>query len=482
MDTEWFKDKVVVVQGLGLNQGGVGAVKFLAGKVKKFIITDLRDARTLSPSLEQIKKELSLSNTLLVLGKHREQDFKEADIVIKNPAVPPGNKYVEIARQKGAKVFTEVSLFMTLYKGVTVGITGTKGKSTTTSLVYHLLKNLLPTKKIILGGNIGKSVLTSLKENPDIAVLEISSFVGDSLNELKISPNVSVLTNLYVDHINWHKSFDHYKESKKALFKYQKANDLAVVNLDSKYVDEFLKTTNAYKVGVTLGNNFTAHSLTDEIYTLKKDKIIYQVKRQRELLEIPEDIKLKGKHNLGNILLAIAVAVEYFEVESSKIPDLLRSYTPLHGRQEYVATIDGIDFYNDTAATVDIAAIRACERFGKEYEGVVFIMGGVDKGIDYKALSKALSQNVDTVILFEGTASEKLKSELNKQNKVKVKGFFGDINKAVSEAYQEALNLKKDRKKVCVVLCPAAASFNMFLNEWDRGEKYINAVKKLGYN
>ncbi len=455
-------------------------VRFLASKGAKIRVTDLRDARILRPSINQIKDLIEAGIVELILGKHRKQDFAWADIIVRNPAVKPGNEYIEYAKSLGKKIVMEMALFFALAPGLKLGVTGTRGKSTTTMLTYLFLKQGNKSfSNVVLAGNIGQSAvaqLDSLNQN-SLTVLELSSFQLSVMRENRQSPNVAVVTNIYPDHLNWHPDMKHYVISKRTVVEFQQPSDFAVINLSNRYTRDFVNYTRASVYGA-LENPGQAKSKfpgLKDVY-FYKDGYIHSIKRGR-VYKLPDQVHLKGKHNMFNILLAyITAKLPIFKVPDSIITKVLEEFKGLPGRQEYVGSLNGVDFYNDTAATMQDATVAAIERFSKQYgEGTVMIIGGMDKGLGYEKLASALKESRAKVVLLEGSASEKIAELLDKEN-IKYYGFYSDIYRAVQKAYELASGFKKS----CVVLSPGAASFNMFANEWDRGDKFKEAVSRLG--
>ncbi len=221
-----FKNKKVLIFGLGLNDGGVGMVKYFSRKGAVLKVTDLRAADLLKDSIDQLK-DFSIQYTL---GEHRKEDFEWADIIVRNPAIKRDNEFLKIARDNGTQILMEMALFHQLYKGFKIGITGTRGKSTTTSLIYEFVKEeslknknfMFYNRDVLLAGNIGKNAMVELENLNDksVSVLELSSFQLDGMGENKVSPNLAVVTNMYPDHLNWHLDMDDYIYTKQNIFRY----------------------------------------------------------------------------------------------------------------------------------------------------------------------------------------------------------------------------------------------------------------------
>ncbi len=400
-----FKDKKVVIMGLGLHGGGVGSAKFFVKQGAKVLVTDLRSRKELEPSFKKLKSGINRDYPKFVLGRHRKEDFINADLIIRNPGVPRESIYLKIAKKNNIPVKTDIDIFFDLYKGKIIGITGTKGKSTVATLIYLLLKKKYP--KVFLAGNIGVSPLDIISKK-GIAVLELSSF---ELEYLKKSPEIALITNLFPDHLNRYKSFRDYIEAKKSIFKYQGKKDILILNKNIKF-------------------------------------------------------KSKGKRYFfdgSNTSAAVAVA-EIMKVPEKHIKKVISGFKGVAHRQEFIAVKKGVSYFNDTTATNPDAVILALKRFKKP----VLIAGGEDKNLNYSALAKEIKK-LDFVILFPGTASDKIKKHL--------KGFKIYNVKSMKQAVKKAASLA--RKGDIVLLSPGAASFNMFKNEFDRGNQFIQTVKGL---
>lgn len=433
-----FKNKKVLVMGLGLNGGGVGVAKFFCKQGAEVLVTDLKTDQQLEESLDKLKG-LKIK---YILGRHREVDFLWADLIVKNPDVPETSPYLDIARRNDIPIETDVSLFFKLSKAYIIGVTGTKGKSTTASLIYHLLKPKY--KRTFLAGNIGVSPLELLPKinKNDKVVLELSSF---ELEGLKQSPNVAVVTNIMPDHLNRYVSMYEYIEAKKTIFKFQNKKDFLVLNGDDSIVRQFAE-------GV-------------------KAKIIYfSAKDQLENINL-DKFKLIGQHNLYNLFAAIKVA-KIMKVPDKKIEKAIKTFKGVANRQELVGEFNGVKYFNDTTATMPEAAIAAIDSFAQQFPEVnrIFICGGMNKGLQYEELAEKIKEKVNILIMLPGTASDKIKERLTGYEKIY------NVS-SMQEAARKAAELA--RKGDVVVLSPGATSFNLFKNEFDRGGQFVDAVKNL---
>lgn len=429
-----FKKKKVLIMGLGLHGGGVGVAKFFLKKQADVLITDLKSRKELKDSLTKLKG-LPIK---YVLGKHRKEDFLASDLVIKNPAVPWNSKYLKIA---GEKVKTDITVFFELCKSEhIIGITGTKGKSTTATLTYLFLKEKYPS---FLAGNIGVSPLEIVdKINKDSrVVLELSSF---ELEGLEKSPKTALITNILKDHLDRYETMEEYIAAKKNIFKYQKSKDILVLNYDNKITRSFKKEAR--------GKVFFFSQKAKKDCYLSKDTIYFK----------GTPVSKAGNLNLSNLLAAISLA-RLSGVSVKKIRKVLSSFKGVPGRQEFIAEKRGVKYYNDTTATMPDAVIEALERF----KNPILIAGGVDKGLDYSLLSEKIEKKAKHLILLPGTASLILKK--------KVKNAF--LVSSMKEAVKKAASLAE--KGDSVILSPGAASFNLFKNEFDRGDKFKEEVRKI---
>jgi UDP-N-acetylmuramoylalanine--D-glutamate ligase len=417
----------VLIFGLGLNQGGLGSALYFAKKGDNVRVTDLKNEKALKPSLDQLKKFKNISYTL---GGHKNEDIDWADIIIKNPAVKPNNPYIERAKKLGKKIETDTGIFLQYVKPEQIiGVTGTKGKSTTSSLIYEALK--AAGKKVILAGNIGKSVLDSIShiQKNTLVVLEISSFQLEAFDQHKISPKYAVITNISPDHLNYYKSMDEYISAKKIITKYQTKYDFLFIRKDSDFVSKA------------------------KIIRFSKD-------------DLPKDFhpKLLGEHNLDNIATAYAVCKTLGIALQGQALQALENFPGVEFRLQKVFDKDGIKIYNDTAATSPEAGIKALETF----PGCILICGGMNKGMDYTKYAATVSQFVKKVFFLEGDSTLEIQRILKNHSQT-----YNDLEKLLRD-------VKKEVKEGDIILfSPAATSFNLFQNEFDRGRKFNRAVEKV---
>jgi UDP-N-acetylmuramoylalanine--D-glutamate ligase len=461
VERESFKGKKVTVMGLGLFGGGVGAVRYLASQGADVTVTDLKSAEELSASLKRIGK----LPVKLKLGKHDKEDFVNVDMLVVSPAVPDDSKFLEIAFKNSIRIDSELSIFFRLCPAPIIGITGSNGKSTTTSLLGEMLKEA--GIKTWVGGNIGVSLLENLDEikPDDVVVLEISSFQLEYLARIKMSPHISIVTNIAPNHLDRHKTMENYIGTKKAIVHYQQEDDYAILNYD----DPTLKKWEGESKGRHLW-----FSITKELEHgtfLKNNEIIINHNSTRTVIPCSTQINIKGTHNWQNIMAASYVAtLMHANVESIK--NAIIGFTGLEHRLEYVHTINQVQYYNDSKATTPEAAIAGIKAFDSP---TVLIAGGYDKKVSLHQFAQECIRNTKCVILIGETANtiQKLIQDI-KGEKTKPEVYMAaSLDESVKRASEVA------EPGDIVLLSPACASFGMFANFEERGKKFKELVSQL---
>ncbi len=455
-----YKNKKVLIFGLGLNDGGLGMAEYFLNKGAIVTITDGKTEEQLHNTLDKLKKYEG--KIIYHLGGHIKDDFLNNYIVIRNPAIKPDNEWLRIASNAGKQIEMEMSLFHKLCPCPIIGITGTKGKSTTTTLVFEFLKKKYG-DKVFLGGNIGRSAIRELKDldSDSLAVLELSSFQLDTMGENMISPNSSLITNIYTDHIDWHGNFKEYVEAKKNIFKYQKNDEYVSLNIDDEVISSFKDEPNSKVITYSLKD-------PNANYYMDSDWNVYE--NGNLLFSVANHI-LDGKHNMYNILGAISLA-RIYSVNTEDILNVLEEFKGVNGREEFIREINGIKFFNDTTSTSVEAMLAMFERFGESNKGkIVMIAGGVDKGLEYEKIESSMKKYLKSLVLFEGSASEKISGVL--KDSIDIHKYYSDYKEAIDKAYSLA------ESGDMIILCPGASSFNMFANEFDRGDKFVEYVNLL---
>lgn len=465
MNINELKGKKVTVMGLGLHGGGIGTVRFLSWAGAVVTVTDLKSKEELAPSLLKLK---DLKNITYVFNQHRPEDFTKTDMIVKTPPAPWDNKYVKLALENKIPVEVDSSLFFKLCKNTVIGVTGTKGKTTTSTLIYEILK---AAGKDPVKVGIGQTpVLDKIKDlkKDSVIVFELSSWRLSAIGRHKISPKIAVITNIFPDHLNYYKTLEEYIKDKKYIFQNQKADDFCAVNWDDEVLNKVEGEVNAKIIKFSKNKVNGGQSvciIDDAIYI--NDGI-----DEKRVLEVSE-IKLKGNHNIYNVLAAVSAATA-LGIDPKVIKKAITEFKGIPHRLEFVRELEGIKYYNDTAATTSESAIAGINSFS---EPIVLICGGSDKNLDFSELGKVISKKIKSVIFLKGKGTDKLIDEMKKCLAEK----SGENDFKIVESMEKAVELARIEAKGgdIVLLSPGAASFGMFANEFDRGDKFKAAVNAL---
>ena len=473
--------------GLGVYKYGSGitAAKFFIGKGDNVVITDLKTKKDLLYQIDELKsfcKKEKKELPKFVLGAHNMSDIAWADLIVRNPGVPQHSEFLEEAIKLGKEIETDISLFFKESKSKNIiAVTGTRGKSTTTSLIYEILKKKY--KNIWIGGNIKKSPLSFVKKiKPnDVVVLELSSWMLENFSDKNIAPHIAVVTNIYPDHLNSYKNMTDYIDAKKNIFKKQSNDDFLILNYDNKETKKWKANSKTYY--------FSKKVLKKELGAYIEDNIL-KIRRLNKINNVISlfSIKIRGAHNLENVLASVIVG-KILGVSCAQIRAVLSSFNGIEDRQEIIMEKNGITYINDTTSTTPEACMAALETFGNlsdchceppitigdvaipKSKRIILIAGGKDKGLEYTELAKKIKKYCEALVLFNGTATDKILKELKKQNFDKII-IVENMKDAVLQAEEFA---KKDN---IILLSPASASFGLFINEFDRGEQFKKIVKK----
>jgi UDP-N-acetylmuramoylalanine--D-glutamate ligase len=445
-----FRELVI----LGGGESGVGAA--VLGKQQGYKVF-LSDGGLLN---ETYKKKLVENYIEFEEGGHTEEKILNADEIVKSPGIPEKNELVKKIRKKGIPVISEIELAYR-YKGDSkiVAITGSNGKTTTTSLIYHITKEAGLDSALV--GNIGYSFAKQVAEDPKaLYVAEISSFQLDDIKEFR--PDIAVLLNITEDHLDRYEyKFENYINSKFRIIENQTVDDYFIYCLDDEVITKKLQTLNLH----TIQMPFSMKQEVKKGAYIKADQMILKTQEERESMSI-YDFALKGKHNQYNTMAA-GIAACTLDIRKEKIREAVKTFQSLEHRLEYVATVRGVEFYNDSKSTNINSSWFALESLEKP---IILILGGVDKGNDYTLIKDLVKEKVKAIVCM-GVDNTRIHSAFKKVVKkiIDTQSAKG----AVTTAF--GLAAKGD----AVLLSPACSSFDLFKNYADRGNQFKEAVKEL---
>jgi UDP-N-acetylmuramoylalanine--D-glutamate ligase len=445
-----LRSKRVLV--VGLARTGIATALFCAARDAIVTATDTRTEKEFGDSLGP----LHAAGIKIELGVHRENTFLDQDLIIPSPGVPADAPLLQAARTKGVTIWSEIELADRFLRGRLIGITGSNGKTTTTSLIEHILRNA--GFSTILAGNIGTPLISRVELSSDqtIAVAELSSFQLELIESFR--PNVSVFLNLTPDHLDRHRTLESYGRAKARIFENQTEADFGVLNADDPATTPYAPT----KPQVYW---FSRKQRVAQGAFVRDNEIIFrQAGNEGAVLKL-QDIPLAGAHNLENVLAAVA-ATRLAGTDAASIAKGVRSFAGVEHRLEFVAEIAGVRYYNDSKATNVDATLKALDAFPGR---ILILLGGKDKGSDYTVLQKPLRDKAILALLI-GAAADKIESQIAGSVAIE---RAGTIERAVETASQAA------RPGDVVLLAPACASFDQFQNYEHRGRVFKDLVHQL---
>lgn len=455
-----LKGKKVLVVGLG--RSGQSAARFLSDQGAKVTVSDSRGKSELSEAL----KALADLKIEYELGKHAPKTFTSNELIVLSPGVPSNIEALAEARAAGIPIVNDIELAFPYIKAPIIAVTGTNGKTTTTALISEMLKN--DGKKVFTGGNIGVPVLNLLLENqqPDVVVLELSSFQLESVSTF--SPNVAVFTNLEPDHLDRYPAgVETYYNAKRRLIAKADKEMTLVTNLDNDKAAQLCEGFPGKIVCFTKRDPMTMNGNIAEKFSgcyLKRPKMILKTNGSEETFDLMF-CRLPGDHNKENIMAA-AAAARAVGCTKVGIQKTIETFRGVSHRLEQVRKKDGVSFYNDSKATNVSAALRSLSSFNAR---VILIAGGRDKDQDFSPLVELVRKRVKNLILI-GEAKEKMNRVIGDFSETFLVGTFEE---AVLLAYQ------KSRTGDVILLSPACASYDMFKSYEERGDYFKKLVSQL---
>ena len=441
--------RVLVV---GLARTGIAAALFCAARGARVTVTEEQS----EAQVAEAAAKLRAAGCALELGGHREETFLAQELIVPSPGVPQTLTHLAAARARGVPIWSEIELAWRFLSGRLVAITGSNGKTTTTSLVGYILETAgIP---VLVGGNIGTPLISRVETSSDssVTVAEVSSFQLETIEALR--PDVAALLNLTTDHLDRHASFEEYARAKARLFENQTEADAAIVNADDAAAAQYAPAR-ARVFWFSRARRVAAGTF------LRGDEIVFRSDGAETVLLCRADIGLRGEHNVENVLAASAAAL-LVGAPPAAIAAGVRSFAGVEHRLEFVAEIGGVSFYNDSKATNVDATLKAVDAFPGR---VLVILGGKDKGGDFTLLREPLRQRASLALLV-GAAAEKIASQLSGSVTTEM---AGTLDRAVPLAFERAC------PGDVVLLAPACASFDQFENFEHRGRVFKQLVRQL---
>ncbi len=453
----YIRGKKVAIIGMGVSN--IPLLDYLYNKGSKVIVFD---RRALSDINQEAVSKINQYSFELIYGENSLDELVGFDIIFRSPSCRPDTPQIVKEVERGAIVTSEIEMVLKLTPCKIIGITGTEGKTTTTSIIHAIIQK--SGKKCFLGGNIGKPIFTQIKDmkKEDIVVLELSSF---QLMEVDVSPEIAVVTNIFPDHLDVHKSYEEYRETKKNIFKFQKENGIVVLNHDNEFTRDFAKEAEG-KVVFFSSNEKLQNGY---IYDKSDETIKYCEDGVRRHILKKEDIKLRGIHNYENICSALAATSSIVDVDVQI--QAIKEFNGVEHRLEFVRELNGVKWYNDSIGTSPASTIAGLKSFN---EDIVLLAGGSDKGLDYEEIGKVIASKVKVLILT-GPTSSKIEEATKKALNGKQIEIYYCTN------MQEAVNLANETAKRgdVVLLSPASASFDLYQNFAQRGNIFKEFVTAL---
>ena len=462
-DFDDYRQRRVLVMGLGSFGGGIGAVKFLVSRGALVTVTDLRPIEKLTDSLAELKET---PPDRLVLGGHDQNDFRSADLIVVSPAVKRDCPFLNEAISAGVPITSEMNLFWKWNRAKVVAVTGSNGKSTTTAMTYSIIEKFLqrqPGRRAWLGGNIGTSLLPvvdQIQQN-DIVVLELSSFQLADLNRLQLSPHVAVVTNFAPNHLDWHVDLDDYRRAKQTILRWQTPQDTAILNADDIDVTNWPVHSRRLEFGLD-------HSGRQGVFFENRQAVV-RINGCDERWPVMDWLKLPGRHNIANALAAIAASISV-GADDESVKQGIENYQPLPHRLQFIAEVAGRRFYNDSLATTPESAEVALLAFDAP---IVLLAGGYDKHVDLSHMAAAIARQAKAVSLMGQTAVS-LREMINSNEShtcdisLPQTSFVAAFDWAVEHSAPGDV----------VLLSPGCASYDWFRNFADRGAQFAELVRQ----
>ncbi|KKQ74553.1 MAG: UDP-N-acetylmuramoylalanine-D-glutamate ligase [Berkelbacteria bacterium GW2011_GWB1_38_5] len=456
MKIEKFLNKKIAILGLG--EENTALVKFLANCGSQITVRDQKN----KDEVENYYREIANLPVKFKLGSDYLKNLNDYDIIFRTPGLPYFNQKIQDAKKAGVQISSQTKHFFELCPCPIIGVTGTKGKGTTATLIYEILKKKSKANsKIYIGGNIGNPPINFLnKLNPtDWVILELSSF---QIQDLDKSPYIAVILDIKIDHLDYHKDEKEYIEAKLNLVKFQTKKDFAVINADYLTSIEFASSTMAQVYWFSRRKSIDQGAFVDfDGEIILRDNEDYNVTSK-------DNLQLKGEHNLENITAAVT-ASHLAGAKIEAIKETVEEFKGLEHRLEFVKEINGVKYYNDSFSTNPDTTIAAIKSFK---EPIILLIGGSEKNADYDQLAEIISRSSVKTIINIGLTGQKIISKINSQN-IEIFDDIQEMTAAIDMAF------KKANTGDIVLLSPASASFDRYENYKQRGLLFKQSVKNL---
>lgn len=451
-----LRGKRVTLVGLGVLGGGVGVARYLAGQGAHVTVTDMRDASELAGSMQ----DLAGLPVSFHLGGHDARDFvpEGADIIVRNPGVPRNSPYLRTARDHGVPIEMEMSLFFRACPAPAIGVTGTKGKTTVSTLIGEILTRWNP--ESVVAGNMGISALGALDRiAPDTpVVIELSSWQLEAMDEHGLGPAIAVLTNIHEDHLTAYDGFEDYARTKRSIGRHLGPDHVMVYNADQADTRKVAGETRARLLP------FGSDAPAGDGAWVGGDTLRVRWEGVEHAFERPRQLALAGPTGAANALAAIAATVAR-GVPDDVIAEALMAFGGVPNRLERVVECDGVTYINDTSATAPVAAAATIRLLAGQGDALVVIAGGADKASDFAPMAEAIAETGVPLVLLDGSGTARLRERLRERG-IDPGPAFGSL----AEAFEAALAI--EARPLTVALSPGCASFGMFRNEFDRGDQF----------
>ena len=451
----YVRNRKIAIIGLGVSN--IPLLDYFHDKKAKVMVFDSREIEKIPKNVMDTITNYSIEFSF---GKNYLSKLKNFDIIIRSPSCLPTMQELREEEERGALITTEIELLMKMCPCKMIGVTGSDGKTTTTTLISEILKKA--GYICYTGGNIGTPLFTRLNQikPEDVVVLELSSF---QLMGMEVSPDIAVITNVTPNHLDVHKDYEEYIEAKKNIYRFQNKDGIVVLNRDNKITRDYSVSVKGKVIF------FSSQEKLDNGYIVDGDVIKECDDKLRKHILNTRQLHLKGVHNFENVCAAIAATRSLVDLDTAV--EAVINFKGVPHRIEFVKEVNGVKWYNDSASTTPSRAISALNAF---HQKVILIAGGSDKNLDYTELAKPILDNVKVLVLM-GKTSEKIFNAVKTEAEKEKKNI--DIYEADSLTQAIILAKRHSRENDVILFSPASASFDMFKNMYDRGDQFRSIVE-----